>query len=528
MIKYLYGASIQGIQSFIFQTNKLKDIVGASLLVEEACTTLFENEFTYSEGKIVDGEQIIGAAGNIKFIFHKKEDCQKAVLLFPKRVMELAPGITISQAVVHLEERLEENHSENRKSDLDKLEKLLRAQRNKQSKSLLYGQMCMKRSGETGLPLRVRVNEETHKEELLDEGCIAKLDVVEHSTEGQVSLYKKLYGKSVKYFDNLDVSNMTGDNSWLAIIHADGNGLGQVVAKIGKDGSYEGKDITLSEFSKQLNEATIGAAKKACEAVEGFDGKNLWIRPVVIGGDDLTVICRADKAIPFVREYLKAFEENTTEKIVPLSACAGIAFIKSSYPFYYGYELAEMLCGEAKKDAKSEEMKKANGNKIPSCLMFHKVQSSFVEDYETIKKKELTPCVGHSFCFGPYYLREQTDRWTIEQLVDKAEELAKEENNRVKTAIREWMTLLKEGPDKAEQKAKRVRAIYGDHKLFDDAINDDATKSRIEDKTKRGAEAENETKADKSATESKDEEKIHRHPAYDIQALLTINTQITK
>ena len=34
MTKYLYGASVQGIQQFIFQTNELKDIVGASELVE--------------------------------------------------------------------------------------------------------------------------------------------------------------------------------------------------------------------------------------------------------------------------------------------------------------------------------------------------------------------------------------------------------------------------------------------------------------------------------------------------------------
>jgi hypothetical protein len=30
MDKYLYGAGIQGIQDFIFVTNKLKEIVGAS------------------------------------------------------------------------------------------------------------------------------------------------------------------------------------------------------------------------------------------------------------------------------------------------------------------------------------------------------------------------------------------------------------------------------------------------------------------------------------------------------------------
>ena len=32
---YLYGASVQGIQNFIFQTNELKDIVGASELVAQ-------------------------------------------------------------------------------------------------------------------------------------------------------------------------------------------------------------------------------------------------------------------------------------------------------------------------------------------------------------------------------------------------------------------------------------------------------------------------------------------------------------
>ena len=41
MGKYLYAAAVQGIQSFIFQTNRLKEIVGASELVEEICTSAF-------------------------------------------------------------------------------------------------------------------------------------------------------------------------------------------------------------------------------------------------------------------------------------------------------------------------------------------------------------------------------------------------------------------------------------------------------------------------------------------------------
>ena len=41
MTKYLYGASVQGIQNFIFQTNKLIEIVGASELVEQIYITIF-------------------------------------------------------------------------------------------------------------------------------------------------------------------------------------------------------------------------------------------------------------------------------------------------------------------------------------------------------------------------------------------------------------------------------------------------------------------------------------------------------
>jgi hypothetical protein len=41
-MKYLYGASIQGIQEFIFATNRLKEIIGASELVESISTELFK------------------------------------------------------------------------------------------------------------------------------------------------------------------------------------------------------------------------------------------------------------------------------------------------------------------------------------------------------------------------------------------------------------------------------------------------------------------------------------------------------
>lgn len=123
-----------------------------------------------------------------------------------------------------------------------------------------------------------------------------------------------------------------------------------------------------------------------------------------------------------------------------------------------------MLCGRAKKDAKS---RKVNGL-APSCLMFHKVQSSFVENFDEIVLKELTPCTGHSFEFGPYYINAQDNRWTIDDLLKHSFVLigkSKDENkdgNAIKSDIRNWMSLMHEKIGKAEQRKKRVLQLAKD------------------------------------------------------------------
>lgn len=101
-MNYLYGASVQGIQDFIFQTNELKDIVGASELVAEICTRLFRETLGSCYR---DDHLYIGAAGNVRYRFDDRESCRRAVRDFPRRVMTEAPGITISQAVVELDGR---------------------------------------------------------------------------------------------------------------------------------------------------------------------------------------------------------------------------------------------------------------------------------------------------------------------------------------------------------------------------------------------------------------------------------------
>ena len=88
--------------------------------------------------------------------------------------------------------------------------------------------------------------------------------------------------------------------------------------------------------------------------------------PVILGGDDVTVITSGDYALPFAAAYLRHYEEATgTDPILryltppkgqdtsPMTAAAGVAIVKRNFPFHIAYELAEKLVERAKKVGKT-------------------------------------------------------------------------------------------------------------------------------------------------------------------------------
>lgn len=243
----------------------------------------------------------------------------------------------------------------------------------------------------------------------------------------------------------------SAEKSWMAIIHADGNGLGKVLQQVGnqlKDRNEMELIQTFQEFSKKLEESTINATKSATSVfvdyAEKGKGKSEFypFRPIILGGDDLTVVIRSEFALSFTQCFLEEFEKETAKNLTPLfnkynikidclTACAGIAFIKSSFPFHYGYDLAEQLCSIAKK-----ESKKINNEKVPASLMFHKIQSSFIGTFDEIIKQELTCYDGLSYVAGPYFLKKYGI--TIKDLDDNAKELMKE--GAPASQLRRWVT----------------------------------------------------------------------------------------
>jgi len=370
MAKYLYGASVQGIQGFIFETNKLQEIVGASEIVKG-----IEKEFTdnYSSSEI-----ILNAAGNIKAIFDSEEALKKVVLEFPKQIMEQAYGISISQSVVTLK------GDEPSQDELNLLEQRLKVQRNRVANPLDLSLNIMELNPSTSKPI---VSYEKRQKKSVP---------IDRATKQKLVAYKRFLERNPHLKEFGDISSFSNGKNKIAVVHADGNGLGALLPTLSKKG------IKLSNFSKALDKATKRAFSRAKE-----DGMS--IRDVILGGDDMVVVCNANDALTFTKNFLKYFEEETESSSdigSKLTACAGIAYTNEKYPFHYAVSLAEELCSQTKKHAKAL-VERENLEFVPSSLMFHNIQSSNFQSWDKFVEDELTITNDRQTIrcdFGPYYL----------------------------------------------------------------------------------------------------------------------------
>lgn len=467
MSKYLYGAAVQGIQEFIFQTNKLREIAGASELVDNICNEFFRKFVgeTFKEENL-----LIGAAGNIKYLFDNVGDCERIVRNFPKEVMEKANGITISQAVIRIEGDTNE---------IANLEKKLRIQRNKpisirNNASWMVTETARKTGGAAvdyikNVPVDIA---QQQKENAFDNANIRLAKNIIPDGKFEASKFP---------FDISEIVKKETNQSWIAVIHADGNSLGNKLIRLGEIAKGEKGKIAFRVFSQKLDESTKQATKEAFDKVVAGkiveeDLSKIPLRPVILGGDDLTVIIRGDLALSFTNEYLKSFERITKEKFqnfraeqsLPenpfqngLTACAGIAYIKANYPFHYGVKLAENLCQEAKRISKD-----IDDNHAPSSAMFHKVHASFVEEFEDIIEKELRAKDNTFFNYGPYFISRQNGFDTIDELNRRIKDLNRKKAP--KSGLRNWLSELQNKPESAAQTLERIASL---NKNYDALLN---------------------------------------------------------
>lgn len=196
-----------------------------------------------------------------------------------------------------------------------------------------------------------------------------------------------------------------GDTSLVGIVHVDGNGVGRTI-KEWLDRCLEEKlddDQVRSQYREwsdaidQLGDQVIRSLilrVASCVVEEkdehgrtrcfgrgtphelGFplgdwrDDKSrhtagdtvfLPLRPVLLGGDDLTFVCDGRIALDLATFALEELAKVELPHLGRLTACAGVALVKAHAPFHRGHAFAEVLC-RSTKEARHRENQRGHGD----------------------------------------------------------------------------------------------------------------------------------------------------------------------
>lgn len=166
------------------------------------------------------------------------------------------------------------------------------------------------------------------------------------------------------------INNNAQGSSDIALVHIDGNALGNIANEV-RTALEKENDIRLycqkfRAFSKTISNSTIQAARNSVEELQKHTGTDIPLRPIVCGGDDVTLLIGAELAFDFTQQFCLQFEKltaqnikklnkhlfNQTLTVKKLTASAGILIQKPSQPFSTGINLVEQLTAQAKDMAK--------------------------------------------------------------------------------------------------------------------------------------------------------------------------------
>ena len=411
---------VRGIQSYIFSTNRIRDIIGASELVEniiinglkEICHKQgWENDkyileweqdenIAFLTDESVQMQVLFVGGGNAYVLFRRGEICEIVNRALAKYVLDNTYSLNLAIAVVE--------KTDNYSDDYRDINLRMREVKAVMPQVKPMGAFpFMPVDSYTGYPL----------------------SYYDYSAEEYVSTESKLkraYWKEHKLEDPSKIlDNMVtkkGDNSMLAVVHIDGNGMGNRIRKIMQGVvNYEQAIRTMRKISSNLKYAFQDCYEQMCNKIDQElavkvkpDSEGKLYRKIIVAGDDITFICNAKVALYAVKEFLNSVttklmyweeEQDLKDKqSYTMSACAGIAFFHSHFPF--SDAVAESCCESAKKMAKLAE-NRAGGEKdgmIGNYVDFQICHNVKAADLSVYREKQYMMSDGKMMTYRPYYV----------------------------------------------------------------------------------------------------------------------------
>ena len=484
----------RSIQKYVFASNKLKTNAGASYLVDSIFSDLMENrvlkdyKMSRSEkawdkvksiqlfadgGSAYDCEIVYIGGGNMFILVNAKEGqsdddikaaCKDIVKKWSRLMLEYIPGVKTGAAVDVLVLKETEPEALSKELNTQLSEKMYKQLKENQNTVLPQVDLPY-----TGLTLECDISGKTANvidhtsgsSRWISAEVEAKIDAFKFAQDKLNKQYSEILnadGQKYEFAGEFDKLGYKDGESYICVIHIDGNNMG---LKFGScEGLQERKDLSIRVADK-VNDAFSKLLKSIVEEYPSYenylDCKNLEdeehgkkilpIRPIIIGGDDVTFVCPGRLGLTYAERYIKAANEGKLLNDVQykrmcsknkgvsmsqqMSCCGGIAIVPAKYPFFRAYELAEQLCGIAKQKSRETD------NSLIDFAILHGDMYSSIENL----RRDQYEGVEGGLHYGPYsIINECKDKSHIEDLFALMQKLKdKVPENKIKK-LREVLT----------------------------------------------------------------------------------------
>ena len=404
----LSAIDTRGIQDYVFGSNVLRHNIGASELVDRVTRRWVTEALPHPNNAGPDGqldgrsierdglaaEVVYSGGGNAVVLFRTHEVAVAFARDLSRRVLLEAPGLDV--VVVHRQFDWDREAVANVLSTV--FSEGIRQKRNSGTRgSPILGLGVTADCQFTGRPA-VGLDPEGRRSSA---DVLAKWNAAEDANTRLGHLVGLDGFEAARDFDDFGTPD---ESSYLAVVHADANGMGKRFQALAARYQQPGQNRAYVAAVRQLSQSVANAAKVALDYITQLVMKNvdpegkmiagrvpirngrLPFRPLVFGGDDLTFVCDGRLGLTLAATYLQEFAAQTLADGRPASARAGVAIVKTHFPFARAYALAEELTRSAKQ--RIQEETNGSGDKHLSAIDWHIAASGPVRSLEEIRQRE--------------------------------------------------------------------------------------------------------------------------------------------
>lgn len=474
--------TIRSKQEYIFRTNRMVEIAGASENISQSWNILFtqadkmgkklrrvsknipfcmeEVKRLFDERKL-NGIELFCGGGNDTVLYDSIETYLEVNKAFSRFLLENYPGM-IPMAVAC-------EYSGDYDKDYANLMKQSDIEKNKMI------------SGQSDFILPFSMMDRTTFQPYSDIISIAESSVRvtdEAKAKRKAGLKIREQDETVKLLD--DLITKKGEESLLAVVHADGNNMGSKISEMLTDKKdYDSCVNIMREFTadtaKAFGKSGLDAMQKCQQQLkedykDKYDEKAFFFRKIIADGDDMTFVCNARFVMDYVRAYLEAVQNynNKGEKEWRYSSCAGICIFHSHYPFARAYSLAEQACESAKKNVHGECIKEE------SWVDFHYIHNGVGGDLDQIREHQsVSGCMARPWRIGTKANTDRKDYSTLQILAD-----IMKENGVSRSDIK---TIGSELEDSYSYGKFELNRVYGHHRNLQNEIKEKLKIDKEED-----------------------------------------------